>query len=105
MSHQPPVPEGSQSPYPLQPAPIPEAVKQQAERETGEAAGEATGASQGTLFGIGAAVALGAAAALGGLFYARRASAGVKAKRSGGKKRQSGRAKAGRKIATGETRH
>lgn len=108
MSHQPPVPEGSQSPYPLQRAPIPEDVKQRAaERQAEEADAQArTRPSQRTLFGIAGAVALGAAAALGGYLHSRGkpvSGKGAKSNRSG--KRKSGKARARRKMATGETRH
>lgn len=105
MSHQPPVPEGSQSPYPLHPAPIPEEVKQRAaelEAEQGDA-DAASGPSQKTLFGIAGAVALGAAAAVSGYLYSRSKSAGSAKKPA--KKRKSGKAKASRKTATGETKH
>lgn len=105
MSHQPPVPEGSQSPYPLQPAPIPEEVKQRAAEREAARTEAVSGPSQGALFGVGAAVALGAAAALGGLLYTRRGAASAKAKPGSDKKRKSGKAKASRKTATGETRH
>ena len=105
MSHQPPVPEGSQSPYPLQPAPIPEEAKQRAaERAADAQIPEAAGKpSSATLLGIAGAVALGAAAAVGGYLYSRGKSAPVgKASKV---KRQSGKSKLGRKTAAGETRH
>lgn len=103
MTHQPPVPEGSTSPYPLQPAPIPEAVKQRAAQAEAARAAEAvnTGPSQATVLGIGAAVALGAAAAVSGLFFARRRSAAP----TPTKKRAAGKSKASPKRKASATRH
>lgn len=82
MPHQPPVPEASTSPYPLQPAPIPEEVKQAAEAaaETVETPDEAPAATadaasdglSARVISLGAAIGLGAAAAVTGLIYSRR---------------------------------
>jgi hypothetical protein len=79
MTHQPPIPEAATPPYPLHPAPIPEEVKQRHEAEAAEAAERAaqeaeSGVSPAAL-GVGAAIAMGAAAAVGGLLFARSRSA------------------------------
>lgn len=72
MTHQPPIPEAATSPYPLHPAPIPEEVKQLHEMEAAAKVEEPeTGVSPAAL-GIGTAIAVGAAAAVTGLLYARR---------------------------------
>lgn len=81
MTHQPPVPAGNTPPYPLQPAPIPEEVKQRhAEEEAAKEAARAKAEAQekrasATILGVGAALAVGAAAAVTGLLYAGRRTA------------------------------
>jgi hypothetical protein len=109
MSHEPPIPPESSSPYPLQPPPTrkkakrkqqqPRAAKTPAEPSTNgqdergtalvvvdspEAQGDAASSERTSpIIGVGAAVALGAAAAVTGLFYAKRRSAAAdKAKRT-----------------------
>lgn len=78
MPHQPPVPEASTSPYPLQPAPVPEEVKlalaaqEEAEDEADAEVEEIDGGLSARMIGVGAAIGLGAAAAVTGLLYARR---------------------------------
>ena len=108
MTHQPPVPKEATSPYPLHPAPIPEEVKvraaaaAEAEKRDDEAPSRP---SQSTVFGIGAAVALGAAAALGGLLYARRSPASPqKPKRKAAAKQARGTGKKARSKSRA-TRH
>lgn len=106
MTHQPPIPGAATPPYPLHPAPIPEAVKlahaaEAAEREAQEQAGVST-----TAIGIGTAIAVGAAAAVTGILYARRRSADSarttgKTKRGGDDKAKRGAADRSR-VAAGE---
>ncbi|WP_079247255.1 DUF3606 domain-containing protein [Sphingomonas turrisvirgatae] len=99
MSHEPPVPPEATSPYPLQPPPVTRKAKRKASARPrkGKRDSNAAAATPGTalvvvetegqdanhetavkttpLIGVGAAVALGAAAAVTGLFYAKRRSA------------------------------
>ena len=73
MTHQRPIPEAAQSPYPLHPAPMPErseaedAAPAEAEEETGGVAGWA---SQNRA-GLGAALGIGSAALVAALLYTR----------------------------------
>lgn len=107
MSHEPPVPPESTSPYPLQPPPTARAAKrkQPARGRKGKAGDTVTAGEPGTalvvvdrapadenasapksgpIIGMGAAVALGAAAAVTGLLYAKRrqAAAAAQSKRT-----------------------
>lgn len=99
MTHQPPIPKEATSPYPIQPPPIPEAVKQRAAEAEAARAEEGARPSRNAVIGVGAAMALGTAAAVGGLFYAKRRSASTApaAKRGKGKR--------GKARKTSETRH
>lgn len=100
MTHQPPVPKGATSPYPLQPPPIPEEVKQRAAEAEAAEAERAAGRSRGAAIGIGAAVALGAAAAVSGLLYARRHSGPpAAARKATPKKAKQGKTATSRKAA------
>lgn len=74
MTHQPPLPEAATSPYPLHPDPIPEERKLAAAAEELQHTEDESGISQ-TAIGVGAAIGLAAAAAVTGVFYARRRSA------------------------------
>lgn len=83
MTHQPPVPEGNTSPYPLHPEPVPEEVKQRHAAEEAAAREEKEAQEQAEVrerrvrtaaLGVGAALAAGAAAVTG-LLYGRRRSA------------------------------
>ncbi|MDO9487274.1 MAG: hypothetical protein Q7J32_02790 [Sphingomonadaceae bacterium] len=99
MSHQPPVPDASTSPYPLQPAPLSDELRLAAEPDLAadaddEDADDARflpGLDVSTrMLGLGAAIGLGAAAALTAFFYARRPVEAPKARQ----KRKAKRAKA-----------
>jgi hypothetical protein len=95
MTHQRPIPEAAQSPYPLHPAPMPERseAEEAAPADTGEgeeAGGVASWASQNRA-GLGAALGIGSAALVAALLYTRynrrderdrRASAARKPRRS-----------------------
>ena len=90
MKHEPPVPEANRSPYPLKEAPHDHAAHTPAAAETaakGQSAGskKSSGARDNTgsagsggksMFGIGAAVVLGAGAAVAAFLFARRPDAG-----------------------------
>lgn len=73
MTHQRPIPEAAQSPYPLHPAPLPE--RSEAEdatpAETGAAAGGIAGWASENRAGIGAALGIGSAALVAALLYTR----------------------------------
>ncbi|HVQ09478.1 MAG TPA: hypothetical protein VMS43_13690 [Allosphingosinicella sp.] len=78
MTHQPPIPEAAQSPYPLHPAPMPE--RSQAEEaapadagDTGEEkeAGSLAGWASENRAGLGAALGIGSAALVAALLYTR----------------------------------
>jgi hypothetical protein len=78
MTHQPPIPEAAQSPYPLHPAPMPERSEagEAVESSAGDAAeGEATGGLAGwasqNRAGLGAALGIGSAALVAALLYTR----------------------------------
>jgi hypothetical protein len=72
MTHQRPIPEAAQSPYPLHPAPMPERSEPevQAEAPAEEAGGVAGWASQNRA-GLGAALGIGSAALVAALLYTR----------------------------------
>jgi hypothetical protein len=77
MTHQPPIPEAAQSPYPLHPAPMPERSEAEEATETnaggvdeGEAGGLSGWASQNRA-GLGAALGIGSAALVAALLYTR----------------------------------
>lgn len=62
MTHKPPVPSASQSPYPLHPQPVPrQAVARPARERTPPVRRVRRGASTGWTIGLGAAAALGVA--------------------------------------------
>lgn len=98
MTHQPPMPHAATSPYPLHPEPIPEEVKlahAEAEKRAQAEAEKPAIQISNTLLGVGAAIGVGAAAAVTGLLYARRKSAKASAaqpkKRSGDDKSKRGK--------------
>ncbi|MDO6414934.1 DUF3606 domain-containing protein [Sphingomonas sp. BIUV-7] len=101
MTHKPPVPQASVSPYPLHPAPIVEKAAPIPTRPS-EAPKKELGRS-GAILSIGAAVGLGAA--LAGLFYSRRrrpaATPPAKRARRGDDKRKRGAGDRSR-VAAGE---
>jgi hypothetical protein len=78
MTHQPPIPEAAQSPYPLHPAPMPERsdAEEAAPTDAGkagegaEAGGLASWAGQNRA-GLGAALGIGSAALVAALLYTR----------------------------------
>ena len=92
MSHEPPIPEAAQSPYPLQPPPLPDngsdasAGGDASSAEGGEADASAEGQSwtgrardafdqaKESKVALGAAIGIGSAALLAALLYARRGS-------------------------------
>ena len=92
MSHEPPIPEAAQSPYPLQPPPLPDNASEASAGgndrsvESGEAgaseadlswtgrAREAFGQAKESKVALGAAIGIGSAALLAALLYARRGS-------------------------------
>jgi len=100
MSHQPPVPDAATSPYPLRPAPFADEARLAADTELevdGDDADDADdrlipGLDLSTrMLGLGAAIGLGAAAAVTAFFYARRPTEATKTRRKrkaarGGKK-------------------
>ena len=78
MTHQPPIPEAAQSPYPLHPAPMPErseAVEAVPADAGGADEGEETGGLAGwanqNRAGLGAALGIGSAAIVAALLYTR----------------------------------
>lgn len=101
MTHQPPLPEAATSPYPLHPEPIPEERKlaAAAAEEAEQAADES--AISPTTIGVGAAIGVAAAAAVTGLFYARRRSATASPRAKGDDKSKRGGADRSR-VASGE---
>ena len=74
MTHQRPLPEAAQSPYPLHPAPMPERSEAdpevEAEAPAEETGGLASWASENRA-GIGAALGIGSAALVAALLYTR----------------------------------
>ncbi|MDF0489642.1 DUF3606 domain-containing protein [Sphingomonas sp. H39-1-10] len=93
MSHQPPVPEANTSPYPLQPPPL-AALKATTPRGASPAdeGSAASGGLSTTVLGIGAALGVGAVAAIGGVVFARRRAATKSSARSGDDKSKRGAA-------------
>lgn len=73
MTHQPPIPEAAQSPYPLHPAPMPERSEPEdaAPAEAGEEAGGVAGWASRNRAGLGAAFGIGSAALVAALLYTR----------------------------------
>jgi hypothetical protein len=76
MTHQPPIPEAAQSPYPLHPAPMPERSDPQPEHEdaadaAAEEAGGLAGWASENRAGLGAALGIGSAALVAALLYTR----------------------------------
>jgi hypothetical protein len=80
MTHQPPIPEAAQSPYPLHPAPMPEREEagEAAESNAGgadqtepEEAGGLAGWASENRAGLGAALGIGSAALVAALLYTR----------------------------------
>jgi hypothetical protein len=72
MTHQRPIPEAAQSPYPLHPAPMPERSEAEdaAPADAEESRGIAGWASQNRA-GLGAALGIGSAALVAALLYTR----------------------------------
>lgn len=74
MTHQRPIPEAAQSPYPLHPAPMPERSETE-DAAPAEAAAEETGGLAGwasqNRAGLGAALGIGSAALVAALLYTR----------------------------------
>lgn len=88
MSHQPPVPDAATSPYPLRPAPFSDDARLAADTDADvDAADDADdrlipGLDLSTrMLGLGAAIGLGAAAAVTAFFYARRPAEAPKTRR------------------------
>jgi hypothetical protein len=104
MSHQPPIPDAAQSPYPLHPAPI-EAVPLDTAGTSKDAQDRSplskSGLSSGIL-GVGAAVVVGAIAALGGFLFTRRQAAGTKTTRASGDDRSTRGTADRRRVAGSE---
>lgn len=77
MTHQRPIPEDQTSPYPIQPAPIEASSQDDPTTVETEASDSAPDGSIGGLstrvLTVGAAIGVGAVAAVGGLIYSRRA--------------------------------
>ncbi len=78
MTHQPPIPEAAQSPYPLQPAPMPERSEAEeavsagnGDTDEGKAAGSLAGWASENRAGLGAALGIGSAALVAALLYTR----------------------------------
>lgn len=75
MTHQRPIPEAAQSPYPLHPAPMPEREEANAlptaETGEGEEVGGVAGWASQNRAGLGAALGIGSAALVAALLYTR----------------------------------
>ena len=75
MTHQRPIPEAAQSPYPLHPAPMPEREEANAlpaaETDEGEEAGGIAGWASQNRAGLGAALGIGSASLVAALLYTR----------------------------------
>ena len=97
MTHQPPIPEAAQSPYPLHPAPMPE--RSEAEEAAGsgaggaddseDAGGLASWASENRA-GLGAALGIGSAALVAALLYTRYNRREARDRRAGAAPRRKG---------------
>lgn len=90
MSHQPPVPDAATSPYPLRPAPLSDEARLAADTELEVDVDDADDADDRLIpgldlstrmLGLGAAIGLGAAAAVTAFFYARRPAEAAKTRR------------------------
>jgi hypothetical protein len=108
MTHHPPMPDASTSPYPLHPAPLAatHGDDKPAEQEADEGTDNATGANPPILkpkqmLGLGAAVGIGSAAIVAALLYAGRDDAQGDKHNAGDDKGKRGRADRSR-VAGGE---
>jgi hypothetical protein len=100
MSYQPPVPDAATSPFPLRPAPLSDEARRAADsiRADADVADDGDQLLHGVdvstrMLGLGAAIGLGAAAALTAFFYARRPAEAAKTRG----KRKAKRAKSQRR--------
>lgn len=107
MSHQPPVPEAATSPYPTRQAPFSDdaqlAADDALDAEADSVDWDDDDADEGDsmphidratrMLGLGVAIGIGAAAALGAIFYARQPAETPKRRRKSGKRAKAKRGK------------
>jgi hypothetical protein len=101
MTHQPPIPEAAQSPYPLHPAPMAERSEAEEAVESsagggdeGEEAGGLAGWASENRAGLGAALGIGSAALVAALLYTRYNRREARDRRAGAARRGMGSSQA-----------